>query len=120
MASRGDVEYHGTHLVWSLPSRLFALPMKRLCLFAVLASLLVSPWAIADDEAPIRVLFLGDDGPHRPAERFAQLEPVLAGRGIELTYTDRVADLNPETLAGYDALAVRPSRRRGSGRHRRQ
>jgi uncharacterized protein len=94
--------------------------MMRVFLFAVLASLLVSPWTIAAEEAPIRVLFLGDDGPHRPAERFAQLEPVLAGRGIELTYTDRVADLNPETLAGYDALAVRPSRRRGSGRHRRQ
>ena len=38
---------------------------------------------------PLAVLFLGDRGPHRPFERFEQLAPVLAGRGIELTYTER-------------------------------
>ena len=32
-------------------------------------------------EEPLRVLFLGDQGHHRPADRFAQLQPVLAGRG---------------------------------------
>jgi putative membrane-bound dehydrogenase-like protein len=57
-------------------------------------------------ESPLRVLFLGDDGHHRPAERFAELAPVLAGRGIELVYTDRIEDIAPATLAAYDALAV--------------
>jgi putative membrane-bound dehydrogenase-like protein len=57
-------------------------------------------------EPPIRVLFLGDQGHHGPAERFAQLQPVLAPRGIDLVYTERLTDLSPEVLAGYDALAV--------------
>ncbi|MBI4604774.1 MAG: ThuA domain-containing protein, partial [Planctomycetes bacterium] len=56
--------------------------------------------------APVKVLFLGDRGHHRPADRFRQLEPVLARRGIELAYTERVADLNPGTLSGYDGLLV--------------
>ena len=54
----------------------------------------------------IKVLFLGDQGHHRPADRFAQLQPVLAERGIELVYSERLEDLNPQTLSEYDALAV--------------
>jgi hypothetical protein len=61
--------------------------------------------AVAAD-APIKVLFLGDQGHHVPAERFAQLEPVLAPRGIELVYTERLEDLTPANLATYDVLAV--------------
>ena len=54
----------------------------------------------------LRVLFLDDNGHHRPRERFVQLQPVLAERGIELVYTDKVTDLNPENLARYDALML--------------
>lgn len=54
----------------------------------------------------IRVMFLGDDGPHRPADRFEQLQPVLQSKGIELVYTDDMRDLNPAKLAGFDALAI--------------
>ncbi len=54
----------------------------------------------------INVLFLGDQGHHRPADRAAQLTPVLAGRGIQLTYTEKLGDLNPETLARYDSLLI--------------
>jgi putative membrane-bound dehydrogenase-like protein len=57
-------------------------------------------------EAPLKVLFLGDHGHHAPAERFAQLQPALAPRGIELVYTDEVSDLDPAVLAVYDVLAV--------------
>jgi putative membrane-bound dehydrogenase-like protein len=56
--------------------------------------------------ADLRVLFLGDNGPHQPRARFAQLQPVLARRGLELTYTDQMADLNPQTLGQYDALLL--------------
>jgi putative membrane-bound dehydrogenase-like protein len=55
---------------------------------------------------PLKVLFLGDQGHHRPADRAAQITPVLAGRGIQVTYTEKVADLNPQTLASYDALII--------------
>ena len=45
--------------------------------------------------AAIKVLFLGDQGHHRPADRAAQITPVLAGRGIDVTYTEKLGDLNP-------------------------
>ena len=59
------------------------------------------------DAAPaLRVLFLGDDGHHRPADRFKQLQPVLAKKGIEIEYTDKLEDLNSAKLAGYEVLAI--------------
>ena len=57
-------------------------------------------------DRPVRVLFLGDRGSHQPSERFRQLEPAMSFRGITLVYTERMADLNAATLAGYDALLV--------------
>src|SRR5438132_1890504 len=59
-----------------------------------------------DNPRRINILFLGDNGHHRPAERFHQLEPVLARRGIDLTYTDKVDALNLKGLAGYDGLII--------------
>src|SRR5215467_961030 len=56
--------------------------------------------------APIKILFLGDKGHHRPAERFRQIQPVLAARGIDLTYTDKVEALNPGLLGRYDGLLI--------------
>lgn len=62
--------------------------------------------ASAADE-PLKVLFLGDQGHHRPADRAKQLIPVMKDRGIDITYTEDQADaLKPETLAKYDALIV--------------
>ena len=54
----------------------------------------------------LSVLFLGDRGHHRPADRAKQLIPVLARRGIEIEYTEKVGDLNPQTLSKYDCLMV--------------
>ena len=78
---------------------------RCLPLIAAALSLGQTPVAAAGP-APLKVLFLGDNGPHKPAERFRQLEPVFAARGIELVYADRADALNPKTLAGYDALVV--------------
>ncbi|MGE3408925.1 MAG: PVC-type heme-binding CxxCH protein [Pirellulales bacterium] len=61
---------------------------------------------VAEESPPLRVLFLGDNGHHQPEARFRQLQPVLAKRGIELDYTDRMADIHADTLAKYDALAI--------------
>jgi putative membrane-bound dehydrogenase-like protein len=60
----------------------------------------------APEGKPLTVLFLGDKGPHRPADRYPQLAPVLSGRGIEMTYTENVSDLNAGTLGKYDALVI--------------
>lgn len=56
--------------------------------------------------SPVKVLFLGDNGHHQPAKRFDELAPALKSRGIELTYSDRMEDLNGETLAQYAGLLL--------------
>jgi type 1 glutamine amidotransferase len=54
----------------------------------------------------VRVLFLGDRAGHRPAQRFAIIEPVLAQRGIQVSYTESMDDLNPGRLAAVDCLLI--------------
>ncbi len=56
--------------------------------------------------ADLKLLFMGDNGHHRPVDMFHQLAPVLEHRGIELKYTDRMEDLTDETLAGFDGLVL--------------
>jgi putative membrane-bound dehydrogenase-like protein len=79
--------------------------MTRLFAAALLVGL-STPFAAAQTPKTIKVLFLGDNGHHRPADRFRQLQPALEKRGIELTYTDKVESLNPKTLNRYDALMI--------------
>ena len=66
--------------------------------------LLVSSASAA--EPRINVLFLGDQGHHRPADRFRQIVPVLARRGIDVVYSENLHDLNAQNLASYDALLL--------------
>src|SRR5580658_5329574 len=61
---------------------------------------------LAAEPPRLKVLFLGDNGHHQPAARFKQLQPVLAARNIELTYTDKLDDLNAKTLSGFDGLMI--------------
>nr|WP_246146858.1 PVC-type heme-binding CxxCH protein [Rubripirellula lacrimiformis] len=56
--------------------------------------------------ADVDVLFLGDSGHHQPRPRFDELAPMMQQRGIQMTYTDDVADLNAETLSKYDTLVL--------------
>jgi putative membrane-bound dehydrogenase-like protein len=61
--------------------------------------------AVADE--PLKLLFLGDNGHHRPAERFLQLDPVLMERGIHLEYVDVPEKvLTDDNLAGYDGVVL--------------
>ncbi|MGL6095593.1 MAG: ThuA domain-containing protein, partial [Fimbriiglobus sp.] len=83
----------------------------RLRFAALLAAALAVPTSAfapaADPDPPkLAVLFLGDGGHHKPADRFRQLEPVFAARNITLTYTEKPTDLNPATLGKYDGLVV--------------
>lgn len=55
---------------------------------------------------PVKLLFLGDSGHHKPLDRFNQLKPAMAARDIAVTYTDKVESLNPKTLAEYDGLVI--------------
>jgi hypothetical protein len=79
--------------------------MARAFLIAAsLVACLVGSSSLAADR--LSVLFLGDQGHHQPAARFAQLEPVLAGRGIQLTYTEDLGMLSAERLKPYAALVI--------------
>ncbi|HEX6987383.1 MAG TPA: PVC-type heme-binding CxxCH protein [Planctomycetaceae bacterium] len=71
---------------------------------ALLLGLLASATQAA--EPTLRVLFLGDQGHHRPADRAAQLIPVLANRGIDVTYTEDVGVLDRDFLSRFDALLI--------------
>lgn len=58
------------------------------------------------DLPPVKVLFLGDQGHHVPAQRFEQIQPILAKRNIGLTYTESLSDMRLENLKQYDALIL--------------
>src|SRR5688572_19639763 len=77
--------------------------IRTLCAALALGLAFLTPAWSAE---PLKLLFLGDSGHHRPADRFKQLEPVMKERGIELTYTDKLADLNAETLGKYAGLVI--------------
>src|SRR5258708_39555063 len=79
--------------------------MRLRVLVGVLVCWLLST-ATHADAPPIKLLFLGDNGHHKPLDRFRQLQPVLAKRSIDVEYTDKVEALNPKTLAGYAGLIV--------------
>jgi putative membrane-bound dehydrogenase-like protein len=90
--------------------------MARTFSLALCLTVTIAPAALGADDPPpsagvdpgrtLSVLFLGDQGHHRPADRAAQITPVFAGRGIRVTYTEKLDDLNPETLSRHDALLI--------------
>jgi len=74
----------------------------------VLALLGLAPERLsgAENAPPLKLLFLGDNGHHRPGDRFHELAPVLEKRGIALKYTDDVNVLKSETLKQFDGLIL--------------
>ena len=54
----------------------------------------------------LEVLFLGDNGHHRPIDFVPVLMESMGSKGINFTYTDKITDLNPKTLGKYDALML--------------
>ena len=95
-------------LAQSKTCRNFDRSLFLLILFLVAALFGVHSDATAAETATnhLRVLFLGDRAGHRPAQRFDIIEPVLKQRGIEVTYTESMDDLNPERLAEVDCLLI--------------
>ena len=75
-------------------------------LFVLFFSAIAALSSLAAEPAPLKLLFLGDRGHHQPAARFKDLQPVMAGRKIELVYTENVGDLNAQTLGKYDGLVL--------------
>jgi putative membrane-bound dehydrogenase-like protein len=78
----------------------------RILLSGLIVTTLLSSVVGAAAPPSLKLLFLGDNGHHQPAVRFKQLQPVLKKRKIELTYSDEMSDLNPQTLKAYDGLVL--------------
>ena len=80
------------------------------CFFSLLLSFIcvhLCSSVVHSSEAPrIKVLFLGDNGHHKPIERAGDLMPALARAGIDMAYTDDLRDLNAENLTRYDGLII--------------
>jgi putative membrane-bound dehydrogenase-like protein len=80
--------------------------MTRFRVALVSFAILVTNVPAALCAEPLKLIFLGDNGHHQPAARFAQLQPLLKTRGIELAYSGNAADLNADTLGKYDGLVI--------------
>jgi len=89
-----------------MKSSFHARGISLLCAGLAAVSLFSATAQAASLVPSLRVLFLGDNGHHRPADRFKQLQPILATNGIEMVYTDAMEDLNPANLAGFDCLVI--------------
>ncbi len=79
------------------------------CLVSALATFAASGLAFRQTARPaarLKVLFLGDNGHHKPATRASELLAPLAKVGIDLAYTDDLRDLNTEYLSRFDALMI--------------
>lgn len=97
-------------------TRLGPCSLLRIALCGLLASLSLgacpglfansNQTSVGPNSAGLRVLFLGDRGHHQPRARYQQIQPVLAGRGIELTYTEDMGQLALDNLRTFDALLV--------------
>ncbi len=82
---------------------------QRMLASLLLASLVLMNWptlTTGAESGPLNVLFLGDKGHHQPQARFNDLQPALAKRGINLTYTEDPGVLSAAGLAPYKALVV--------------
>ena len=65
---------------------------STLILVAFLSSL--SLWGQGNSPRRLEILFLGDNGHHKPIERFSEIMPALGNKGINFTYTDKLEDIN--------------------------
>ncbi|GDX44092.1 hypothetical protein LBMAG23_10690 [Bacteroidota bacterium] len=68
--------------------------------------LLLTSQLFAQQGRRLEVLFLGDNGHHRPIERIPTLMAALGPKGINFTYTDDLRDINGQNLSKYDALMI--------------
>src|SRR5262249_28166552 len=73
--------------------------------FAIAVALFLPATLVAEPK-PLKILWLGDNGHHKPAERYRQLAAALSPRKIDIVYTDKADALNTRNLAGYDGLIV--------------
>ena len=54
----------------------------------------------------LELLFLGDKGHHKPFDRYPALQSAVGIKGMNITYTESLKDLNEAYLNKFDALVI--------------
>jgi hypothetical protein len=55
---------------------------------------------------PIKIIFLGDKGHHRPADLAGRILPALKAKGIDMDYTEDLNILSKDRLSSFDGLLI--------------
>lgn len=76
--------------------------MKKLFIFIVLLVTAFSSFS----QRRMELLFLGDNGHHKPFDRYPALQAYLGVKGMNITYTSSLKSLNPGYLNKFDALIL--------------
>jgi putative membrane-bound dehydrogenase-like protein len=80
--------------------------MKKL-LFLVWAFMAMqTAWAQKPAGRRLELLFLGDNGHHKPFDRYPALQSAIGVKGMNVTYTESLKDLNEGYLNKFDALII--------------
>ena len=77
--------------------------MKKIFFLALVLSAFT---AMGQSARRLEILFLGDNGHHKPMERLPSIMAALGDKGVNFTYTDQLEDLTLENLNKYDALLI--------------
>ena len=72
----------------------------------LLSLIFIAAFLVSAQAKRLEVLFLGDEGHHKPAERIPQIMEGLGPRGVNFTYTADPDCLHDETLKNFDALMI--------------
>lgn len=75
--------------------------MKRLLFFLLILSCLS-----VHAQRRLELLFLGDNGHHKPSDRYPTLQAYLGVKGMNITYTATLKDINTSNLNKYDGLII--------------
>jgi putative membrane-bound dehydrogenase-like protein len=75
-------------------------------LFLIACLLLTQLTVQAQTGRRLELLFLGDKGHHKPFDRYPALQSAVGIKGINITYTESLKDLNSSYLNKFDALVI--------------
>lgn len=76
--------------------------MKKLLIWGLMACISFT----AVSQRRIELLFLGDNGHHKPFDRYPALQAYLGVKGMNITYTSSLKSLTPNYLNKFDALIL--------------
>ena len=80
--------------------------MKKLLFLVWAIMAMQTAWAQKPAARRLELLFLGDNGHHKPFDRYPALQSAIGVKGMNITYTESLKDLNEGYLNKFDALII--------------